>query len=249
MRHLIPLLLLLPLNLRAQLQNWNPEPYRTDSTMVFRDDLDYFLNGYSEADIKQMRKQVNIWRMNWDRMMKTTMADLRAYSEGYGMSAAVHDLDLPVVGSGTHYRSKERTGRIRAYMFVSLSNPPARMQLPRWERLRAKYDTAQVDLFVIYGRELHPGDKKSYSAYPLPTTQEAKAAYAKELAGTTTLPVLLDGLQEEVYSAHGRAPNGAYIVDADGHPVFRGTWADSRKVEHILDELLKWYAAGRPPAE
>jgi len=28
--------------------------------------------------------------------------------------------------------------------------------------------------------------------------------------------------------------------------VFRGTWADSRKVEYIVDTLLRWYAEGRP---
>jgi len=41
-------------------------------------------------------------------------------------------------------------------------------------------------------------------------------------------------------------PNGAYVIDADNNLVFRGTWADNRKIESIIDMLLKWYAAGRP---
>ena len=36
------------------------------------------------------------------------------------------------------------------------------------------------------------------------------------------------------------------MIDADGRLIFRGTWADSRKIEHILDTVLKWYADGRP---
>ncbi|HRD51154.1 MAG TPA: hypothetical protein PKY96_00755, partial [Flavobacteriales bacterium] len=61
-----------------------------------------------------------------------------------------------------------------------------------------------------------------------------------------TMPVLIDGLNEQVYTQYGRVPNGAYLVDADGNLVFRATWADARKMEHMIDTLLKWYKAGRP---
>ena len=59
----------------AQIQNWNPEPYHTDSALIFRDDLDYYLNSYSKEEIKSMRKQVNIWRMNFDKVIKATITD------------------------------------------------------------------------------------------------------------------------------------------------------------------------------
>jgi hypothetical protein len=149
------------------------------------------------------------------------------------------------VGAGSHALMKGK-GKVRAFMFGSITNPPARMQLPRWDSLRLKYDTAQVDLFVVYGRELHPGDKKRFHAWPGPRTVEEKAAYAVEFAGLTGLPVVVDGLDDAVFTAYGRAPNGAYLIDADGQLVFRGTWADSRKMEEMMDRLLRWYAAGRP---
>ncbi|MBK7112940.1 MAG: hypothetical protein IPH60_10920 [Flavobacteriales bacterium] len=44
--------------------------------------MDYYLNAYSKADIKKMRKQVNIWHMNFDKLMRATIRDLRTYSEG-----------------------------------------------------------------------------------------------------------------------------------------------------------------------
>lgn len=230
----------------AQLQNWDPEPYRSDSAIIFRDDLDYYLNGYSKEEIKAMRKQVSIWRMNFDKLMKSTIADLRAYSEGGNMDPHTHDFTLKDARDGRPYRLLGRPGRIRAFMFGSISNPPARMQLPFWDRLRAKYDTALVDLFVVYGKELHPGDRRSFRAYPLPKSEHEKLAYAQEFAQLTTLPVLVDGLDNGVLDLYGRAPNGAYVIDADGRLIFRGTWADSRKIEHIVDTLLKWYAEGRP---
>ena len=70
MRLLLPLLLLFAaLPAHAQLNNWDPSWYVTDSTLVFHDDLDYYLNAYSKNEIKEMRKEVNIWRMNFDKLM------------------------------------------------------------------------------------------------------------------------------------------------------------------------------------
>ena len=96
MRFLLPLLFLFAtLPARAQLNNWDPSWYSTDSALVFHDDLDYYLNAYSKADIKKMRKQVNIWHMNFDKLMRATIRDLRTYSEGGGMVPRTHDFTLP----------------------------------------------------------------------------------------------------------------------------------------------------------
>ncbi len=233
---------------RAQLQNWNPEPFHTDSALIFHDDLDYYLNGYSKEEIHAMRKQVRVWRMSFDKTMRTTIADLRAYSEGHNFDGRVHDFELTDARDGHAYKLSAHKGRIRAFMFGSITNPPARAQLPYWDRLVAKYAAQNVDLFVIYGKELHPGDKKTFKLYPDPKSEYEKRAYAQEFAQLTKMPVLVDGLDNAVINAYGRVPNGAYVIDADNNLVFRGTWADNRKIESIIDMLLKWYAAGRPKA-
>lgn len=230
----------------AQLNNWDPSWYPTDSTLVFHDDLDYYLNAYSKKDIGKMRKQVNIWRMNWDKLMRQTIRELRTYSEGGGMDPHTHDFTLPVAQDGTTYSLGKNKGKIRAFMFGSITNPPARVQMERWSRLVKKYANEEVQLFVIYGAELHPADHKEFKAYPLPKSEYEKLAYAQEFAQLGELPVLVDGLNNATFEAYGKAPNGAYLVDKDGTLVFRGTWADSRKMEHMIDTLLKWYKAGRP---
>jgi hypothetical protein len=231
---------------RAQLNNWDPSWYASDSALVFHDDLDYYLNAYSKSEIRDMRKTVSIWRMNFDKLMRQTYRELRTYSEGGGMEPFTHDFDLPFADREGRYRLRDHNGRIRAFMFGSISNPPSRMQLVRWSALAKKYAREDVDLFVIYGRELHPGDGKKFKKYPQPQSETEKLAYAKEFAALGTLPVLVDGLNDAVYTAYGKAPNGAYLVDKDGNLVFRSTWADARKMEHMLDTLLRWYKAGRP---
>jgi hypothetical protein len=244
--HLLVVLLSLATRAQAQLQNWNPEPYYTDSALVFRDDLDYYLNSYSKEEIKGMRKLVSIWRMNFDKVIKATITDLRTYSEGGGMEPHAHDFELPEARDSARYQLSKHTGRIRAFMFGSITNPPARYQLPLWDRLLTKYIGMPVDLFVIYGKELHPGDHKTYKIYPAPKSEHEKRAYAQELAQLTKLPVLVDGLNDATLNAYGKVPNGAFVLDKDGALIFRGTWADSRKIEHIIDSLLKWYDAGKP---
>lgn len=246
MRRIIYFILVLAAPATAQVQNWDPTPYTVAGDIRFNDDLDFYLNGYTKEEIKTMRREVSMWRMNFDKMIRATVADIRTYSEGSNMVPTTHDFTLPEVGMETPYHLAAHKGKIRAFMFGSISNPPARAQLPFWDKLQAKYDTAQVELFVIYGKELHPGDRKNYSAYPAPTTMAQKTAYASEFAKLTKLPVLVDGLDNKVLEAYGRVPNGAYVIDADGKLIFRGTWADSRKVEQILDTVLKWYADGKP---
>ena len=247
MRFVLPLVFtLLSFVSSAQLNNWDPSWYPTDSTLVFHDDLDYYLNAYSKADIKKMRKQVNIWRMNFDKLMRTTIRDLRTYSEGGGMVPRTHDFSLPVAQNGSTYSLSAHDGKIRAFMFGSITNPPARMQMERWTSLAKKYAKQDVQLFVIYGDELHPGDHKEFKSYPKPKSEHEKLAYAQEFAQLGNVPVLVDGLDNATFDAYGKAPNGAYLVDKDGSLIFRGTWADARKMEHMIDTLLKWYKAGKP---
>ncbi len=246
MRFLFPILLLLALPASAQVQNWDPAPYAEKGGIRFNDDLDFFLNGYTKDEIKAMRQEVNIWRMNFDKMIRATIADIQAYSEGGNMVPGTHDFTLPDARTGQPYHLAAHKGKLRAFMFGSISNPPARAQLPFWDKLQAKYDTSKMELFVIYGKELHPGDKKNFSKYPVPATMEQKMGYAEDFAQLTRLPVLVDGLDNKVFTAYGKVPNGACVIDESGRLIFRGTWADSRKIEQILDTVLKWEADGRP---
>lgn len=244
MRHFTFLLLFVASSVVAQINNWDPTPKQVDSSLVFQDDLDFYLNAYSREEIKAMRAEVNVWHMNFDKLMKATIKDIMAYSEGGNIDPRRLDFSLLRADDGRVYHLDAHAGKIRAFMFVSMSNPPARAQLPRWDKLLNKYDTALVELFVIYGKELHPGDKKRFRMYPLPTTDAEKQAYATAFTQLTRLPVLVDDLSNTVLDQYGRVPNGSYVIDAHGKLIFRSTWADSRKIEQIIDTVLKWRAQG-----
>lgn len=237
--HLLPCL-------QAQVvRNWDPTPTITDTAMVFKDDLDFFLNGYSKQEIAGMRRMVSVWRMNFDKVMQATIEDIQQHSEGDSVPRRFVPFELPVVTGGT-YAPHQEPGKVRVFMFGSITNPPARFQLPLWDELQAKLDTGRVRLFMVYGRELHPGDRKVYKRYPSPTTIGERTSYAQEMARTVRIPVLVDGMDDAVFKAYGKAPNAAYVIDADGRMIFRGTWADSRKIEYIVTNLLRWYDEGRP---
>jgi Iodothyronine deiodinase len=226
---------------------WNPSCYNTDSGLVFHNDLDFYLNNYTQKEIKVMRKQVNIFKMNFDKLMRRTIADIRAYSEGFLSTGRACDLTLPDTAGG-RYTLHENQGKVRAFMFVSVTCPPALAQLERWDAMRALWPKDEVDLFLIYGEELHPGERH-FKNYPRPQSETEKMDLARSLARRTDLPVYVDGLNNAVLESYGRVPNAAYVVDREGHLVFRGTWADSRKVETVVGTLQQWYAAGKPSGE
>ncbi len=107
MRRLLPLLLVAAWApaLSAQIvANWDTKPYVTDSALVFHDDLDFYLNSYSKQEIKSMRRMVSIWRMNFDKVIRATIDDIRTHSEGAGVATRTKDFELPVAQTGARYR-------------------------------------------------------------------------------------------------------------------------------------------------
>ena len=63
-------------------------------------------------------------------------------------------------------------------------------------------------------------------------------ANARKLSAQIGLPVLVDGVDEKVLRLYGKVPNAAFVVDEEGRLVFYSTWADSSKIEAVLDLLF-----------
>jgi hypothetical protein len=116
--------------------------------------------------------------------------------------------------------------------------------LSRWDDLSKKYDSGDVCLLFIYARERHPGER-GFPEYKHTRTDDERMAYARMWADRTSLPVVVDGVDDKVLKAYGDVPNAAFVIDRNGTLVFRGTWADARKVEHVLDELIRYQKAGK----
>ena len=63
-------------------------------------------------------------------------------------------------------------------------------------------------------------------------------AYAKMLSEITAVPVAVDPIDERTLKDYGMVPNAAFIVDREGFIVFKSQWADIRKIEQVVQQLL-----------
>lgn len=240
MRLWYSILLLLYISAAYSQGSWDPTPYVTDSALIFKDDLDFYLNSYTKEEIKAMRKKVNLKKMTFNKMKRKEIADVRAYSEGRLNDGVFHDFELPLVNDGGKFNTQQHRGKILAFMFGSMTCPPTRYQLLVWDELRKKYSKEDVLLFVIYSRERHAGEK-GFRKYEYTRSNTEKKAMASKMAEITDLTIVVDDIDERVLDKYGAVPNSAYVIDKNGTMVFRQTWADSRKIEKVVDRLLRYY--------
>jgi hypothetical protein len=98
------------------------------------------------------------------------------------------------------------------------------------EELHERYRD-EVAFFVVYIREAHPEDgwvladnRREEIALRDPTTLEERAAAAEACALRlrTSIPILLDDVDDAVASAYGGWPDRLYLIGRDGSVAFRG---------------------------
>ena len=92
-------------------------------------------------------------------------------------------------------------------------------------------------IFFIYSRERHAGER-GYPELKETTTTSERMAYAKMLSEITAVPVAVDPIDERTLKDYGMVPNAAFVVDREGFIVFKSQWADIRKIEQVVQELL-----------
>jgi Iodothyronine deiodinase len=110
---------------------------------------------------------------------------------------------------------------------------------------------AEVAFFIVYIREAHPEDgwvlednRAESIALVDPTSlaERADPAEACVLRLRTRIPVLLDGIDDEVALAYGGWPDRLYLVGRDGRVAFQGARGpDGFKPEELaaaIDEEL-----------
>lgn len=117
-------------------------------------------------------------------------------------------------------------------------------------RLNEIYNTYKHDIefFLIYIREAHPADgwqtpQNLYEdiLYDAPDSDDARAEVAGvcQIAQDIRLPMLLDGIDNDIEGKYISAPIRLYVIDRDGRITFNGapgphgfdpeTWADALK--------------------
>ena len=142
----------------------------------------------------------------------------------------------------------------------SHSCPVYRYRRFSMERLIRDYQD-RVHFLVVYTIEAHPtGSKSPYDdeewvtminrvtgvRIPEPADEAERlerAAFSRdrlELSQT----VLVDGLDNEVWSAYGGASSPGFVVDLEGRVALRQVWIDPSGIRKTLDRLLEGVPAG-----
>jgi len=223
-------------------RGWEFQWRAVDGTLLF---AEHISSGpgtvYSAAENAEMTRQIDVIRFVTDARKRAEFPALLWFGSEVGVGEAAPEFELRTVG-GEVLRLSDLRGKNAVFMFAAMTCPPARAQTPRLEALRAKYDPEDVVFFLIYSRERHPGEP-GFREFSYAKNDAEKRAYAQMLSELTTLPIAVDDFDESVLKLYGEVPNAAYVLDPEGTIVFRSTWADSRKVEQVLDKLLEFQGA------
>lgn len=233
---LIPILLVLALYgvyMRPDAP-WDPTPKDVNGTLVFQPHFSAHPGHYDFKEKMSIMSKVDILKL-W-RTADAYAAEAETFKNLSPIGVAAPDFEL-TTANGKPIRLSELRGKVAAFMFAAMTCPPARAQLPKWSKLFSKYDSAEVEMFVIYSRERHPGER-GYPDFKATTSYREKAAYAQLMAGLTDMQVAVDTIEEKVLQQYGIVANAAFVIDPEGLLVFKTEWSDADKVESVIDHLL-----------
>jgi|SaaInl7_200m_RNA_FD_contig_21_2970923_length_805_multi_21_in_0_out_0_2 hypothetical protein len=107
--------------------------------------------------------------------------------------------------------------------------------------LYEKYkDNPEVAMFIIYQREAHAGEMR-FKDIEQPTSMEERLKLARSACSEDNIeiPVLVDGINNDVAMTYGRLPNSTVVINKKGIIVEKQGWADSKKTDEVLAGLLK----------
>ena len=221
--------------LAPRTRDWSAEPRRIGGALVFQEHFSVTpASVYSREERENLSAQIDPIRFLLPHKL-LEIAKIFTFESAAAAGEPAPDFELRTT-AGDLLRISDLRGKPAVFMFAAMTCPPARAQVPRLEALQHKYGD-QVTFFLVYSRERHPGEK-GFPAFEYAETDTEKRHYAQMLAEVTSLAVAVDGIDEHVLGLYGPVPNSAYVIDSDGTIIFRSTWADSRKVEQVLDRLL-----------
>lgn len=120
--------------------------------------------------------------------------------------------------------------------FGCITAPVCINDLTGLDRLYRQFKDQEIQFFVIYGREAHPG-----ANYPAHGSIGQKLAHARDLKRLEKIefPILVDSLDGRAHHAFGTLPTRVYVIDKEGSIVYKASWLIPHFLEPVLQELLK----------
>ena len=217
---------------------WSSVPRELNGRMVFEEHYSMHPGHYTFTEKLGIATKVDVKKMfgKSPAERKKAFAEFSTIRTKSPVGVLAPDFELETT-AGETVRLSDKRGRIAVFMFVAMTCPPARTQVDLWKELYEKYDVNDVDIFFIYSRERHAGER-GYPGLKETTTTSDRMAYAKMLSEITAVPVAVDPIDERTLKDYGMVPNAAFVVDREGFVVFKSQWADIRKIEQVVQRLL-----------
>ena len=216
---------------------WNSKPKMVDGRMVFDAHISRHPRFYSIGQTVKIASQMDVLKMIRDNERKSrNKVEFATFAKQTPVGTPAPNFELQTT-DGKTVRLSDKRGKIAVFMFVAMTCPPARTQVDLWAGLTEKYGLDPVDVFFVYSRERHPGERGFRDIKKTKTTEE-RVSNAQLLAELTDIPIMVDPIDESTLRAYGMVPNAAFVVDEDGYIVFKSQWADVNKIEVVLEQML-----------
>ena len=132
-------------------------------------------------------------------------------------------------------------------IFGSSTSVPFRQQYASDNTLFQKYGD-RASIMIIYSKEANPIEQnpaqfsRDARGTPItqPTTYEQRVMLATRMISETktTIPVLVDDIDNPLWCSYGRMANSAFLISTDGRIVLRQDWHDAARLERDLRQYL-----------
>lgn len=150
------------------------------------------------------------------------------------VDATLHTLD-----GGSVELSELWSERPVVLEFGSVTCPIFVKKISEMDALARKYD--EVDFYVVYVREAHPGE--NYTAHESLDEKIENARDLRELDDVERT-VLVDDVEGTMHEKYGAFPNSVYVIGNDGVVAYRADWVYPEKLDERIEELLENGGAG-----
>jgi peroxiredoxin len=138
---------------------------------------------------------------------------------------------------GDKIRLKDFTGSKNVVVtFGSATSPFTAASIAGMNELYHEYAGDDVEFFLVYVREAHPGEKLGHHQSFEEKKQAARQFREEEGMG---IPIIVDELNGKIHRKYGGLPNPTYLIDKSGRVAFRALWTRPSVIEDALDELLE----------
>jgi hypothetical protein len=156
--------------------------------------------------------------------------------------------EAPVVGdplpsveifdvNGKRFSTDEIRGHYTVLTFGCLTCPPSIWNIQGMEAVKADYAPKGVKFYFVFKSLAHP---ELVGDYVQPYTDAERLMQAQHAVSRfgTTIPWLVDRIDNRFKHAMGNRPNSQFIVDPSGTIVRKRAWANYKLVREDLEELV-----------